>query len=362
MYLHDSMNPCEKSTDLDELLTAQQKKQRNKKAAVLCEKHLSAVGKQRMDDCGDWLWMLENSSQTKKKLERGFFCGNRFCPACAWRYAAAWGRALCTIDRYLADQSLIPLFVTLTVPNVPADQLRAQLRSMAQAWDKLIRRKRYKAWSTFARKTEVTYNKERNDYHPHYHALIWVDPSYFSSGDYIKHAQLLSDWKAATGDSSIKHVRVQRCTSAKGTGAAVAEVAKYVAKSADYLDNGQEVFDGFYDGLHGTRIITLGGRARRALALYRAGDLLAFQPDKPDELEEYTIRAIYHWQRTGYERITEESVDLREEATQNAEARRILLEDIQAMANQLTDSRDIIKCKQLMQSVQPHEKAGAWMG
>lgn len=334
MYLHDSINPDTKSTDLNELLTSQQKKELNKKAASLAAKHLSAIGRERMDNCGEWLWMLENESGTRKKLEKGFFCGNRFCPACAWRYSAAWGRALCTIDRYLTAKDFVPVFITLTVPNVPADRLRDQLRHMAAAWDKLVRRKRYKAWRNFARKTEVTYNSERKDYHPHYHVLIWVEQSYFHTGEYIKHAQLLSDWRAATGDPSIKQVRVQRCTSAAGTGAAVAEVAKYVAKSDDYLKNGSDVFDGFYEGLHGARIITLGGEARRALALYRAGDLLEYQPDKPDELEEYTIRNIYHWHgfASKYTLACSEYVDLTEEAAQKAEARAMIAEDMAAMS------------------------------
>ena len=354
MYLHDSINPGAQSTDLNELLTAQQKKELNKKAATMAAAHLSAIGRERMTNCGEWLWMLENHDGTRKKLEKGFFCGNRFCPACAWRYAAGWGRALCTIDRYLEDGGMIPVFVTLTVPNVPAEQLRDQLRRMAAAWDKLIRRKKYHAWKNFVRKTEVTYNQERNDYHPHYHVLTWVQPEYFHSGEYIRHSQLLSDWKAATGDSSIKHVRVQRCTSAAGTGAAVAEVAKYVAKSDDYLKNGQAVFDSFYDGLHGARIITLGGAAKTALTKYRNGDLLNYQPDKPDDLEQYTIRNIYHWHpfAESYSLACSEYIDLAEESAQREKAKQLIREDMAAMETELTESHEIIRCKTIMNSVQ----------
>lgn len=333
MYNYDNTNPINKSTDLDELLTSQQQKHRNLKAAELCAKHLSEVGLSRMENCGEWLWMLENESGSKKKLEKGFFCGNRFCPACAWRYAAAWGRALCTVDRFLCEkEGLIPIFVTLTVRNVSRDELRDTLKKMALAWDRLIRRKKFRAWKNFARKTEVTYNAKRNDYHPHYHVLVWVEPEYFKYNGYVHHAELLKYWKIAMHDESITQVRVQRCTTDKSTGAAVAEVAKYVAKSDDYLDNGQDVFDGFYSGLHGIRIISLGGLARDAIKEYRKGNLMDFQPDKPDSLEEYTIRAIYHWHFEKYNPVAVEEVDLKKEANQKAMAKKLLSEDIQYLA------------------------------
>ena len=35
-----------------------------------------------------------------------------------------------------------------------------------------------------ARKLEITYNKERDDYHPHFHVLITVNKSYFTDKDY----------------------------------------------------------------------------------------------------------------------------------------------------------------------------------
>lgn len=333
MCNYDTTNPTNKSTDLDELLTSQQQKHRNLKAAELCAKHLSEVGLSRMENCGEWLWMLENKSGTKKKLERGFFCGNRFCPACAWRYAAAWGRALCTVDRFLCEkEGLIPIFVTLTVRNVKRDDLRSELKKMALAWDRLVRRKAYRAWKNFARKTEVTYNPERNDYHPHYHVLIWVEPEYFLYNSYVRHSQLLRDWRFAMHDDTITQVRVQRCKSDSSTGAAVAEVAKYVAKSDDYLNHGQDVFDSFYEGLHSVRIISLGGLAKDAIKEYRKGNLMDFQPDKPDSLEEYTIRAIYHWHFEKYNPVAVEEVDLKEEADQKAMAKKLLSEDIQYLA------------------------------
>lgn len=315
MYIHDNMSSVESSRQKDDLIKAQKKKQRIETAAYFAGFHLSEVGKHRMETCGDWLWMLEDDTGDKRKIERGFFCGSRWCPACAWRYSAAWGRVLMAVDRYLcADQKLLPIFVTLTVPNVPADELRGTLAHMAASWDRLIRRKAYRPWKNFARKTEVTYNAESDTYHPHYHLMVWVRPGYFGkAGGYVSHAKLLEDWRAVTGMPEITQVDVRRCRSAEQDGAAVAEVAKYVAKSSDFLLS-QEVFDGFYFGLRGVRIMSLGGEAKKAVKLFRAGELDKYDPEQPDDLAEYVWRVVYSWTQDGYQERKREPVDLTEEA------------------------------------------------
>ena len=36
----------------------------------------------------------------------------------------------------------------------------------------------------YVRKLEITYNKERDDYNPHFHVLIAVNKSYFTDKNY----------------------------------------------------------------------------------------------------------------------------------------------------------------------------------
>ncbi len=332
MYIHDNITLAKSSREIDDLCKAQEKKQHVETAAYFAGFHLSDVGKRRMETCGDWLWMLENDTGDKRKLEKGFFCGSRWCPACAWRYSAAWGRILMAVDRYLCDeQKLMPIFVTLTVQNVEADKLRGTLEHMAVAWHNLIRRKAYSAWRNFARKTEVTYNASANTYHPHYHVMIWVKPSYFKRG-YISHNRLLQDWRDATGMQEITQVDVRRCRSASQEGAAVAEVAKYVAKSSDFLLS-QEVFDGFYAGLRGVRIMSLGGEARKAVQMFRAGKLAKYDPKQPDDLAEYVWRVIYAWGRDNtYSELERRPVDLKAEAAARQEQEDMRQADMEAIA------------------------------
>ncbi|MBR2481818.1 MAG: protein rep, partial [Oscillospiraceae bacterium] len=252
---------------------------------------------------------------------------------CSWRYGAAWGRILMAVDRYLCEeQQLVPIFVTLTVPNVEVDKLRDTIGHMAASWKRLMQRKDYRVWSNFVRKTEVTYNAKANTYHPHYHVMIWVKPGYFGkSGGYISHDKLLSAWRAATGMSEITQVDVRRCRSAQQEGAAVAEVAKYVAKSSDYLLS-QDVFDGFYMGLKGVRIMSLGGEAKKAVQLFRAGKLDKYDPEQPDDLAEYVWRVVYSWTRDGYTASSREAVDLVDEAAACRIHAEIRAADIAAIA------------------------------
>lgn len=41
-----------------------------------------------------------------------------------------------------------------------------------------------KAVKVYVRKLEITYNKKRDDYHPHFHVFIAVNKSYFTDKDY----------------------------------------------------------------------------------------------------------------------------------------------------------------------------------
>ena len=48
------------------------------------------------------------------------------------------------------------IFLTLTVPNCPVEELRATLQEMGKGWQRLIKRKEFKPVLGFIRTTEVT--------------------------------------------------------------------------------------------------------------------------------------------------------------------------------------------------------------
>lgn len=107
--------------------------------------------------------------QVDNKL-RSRFCNNRWCNICnrirTAKLIKGYGPAI--------DSMLDPRFVTLTVPNVTAENLRAEIRRMVSEFKKIqdLRRKNLQPLITGIRKLEVTYNPDFKNYHPHFHFII----------------------------------------------------------------------------------------------------------------------------------------------------------------------------------------------
>ncbi len=242
--------------------------------------------------CGERLEMAEDESRENRKLLNGYFCEQRLCSGCAWRRAVKNAQCLSAISGEMHKDGKVALMVTLTVPNVPGEILREAIQHIGKSWVKLLKRGRYKCWGDNVRKVEVTYNRERDDTHPHLHALVYVGKSYFKGQKYISQAQLLKDWREVTGQPEITQVDLRRCRD-KGDTNGILEVAKYTAKASDY-NQSREVFQTMYKGLKGIRLMTYAGRCRDLRDAYARGDLAEY-----DELDstKYTYRVVYIWQR-----------------------------------------------------------------
>lgn len=184
------------------------------------------------------------------KLHTANFCRDRLCPMCSWRRTY---KIYSQISRIMdvIENDYVFLFLTLTVPNCSADELPQLIDELQDGWHNLIHYKRFKtSVKGFFRALEVTRNTDKtspsyNTYHPHFHTILAVKKSYLTSRDYIQHSEWLDMWRKAMRDNSITQVDIRRCKSkndivqgeqaVKALGAAVAEVAKYSVKSADYL-------------------------------------------------------------------------------------------------------------------------------
>ena len=101
---------------------------------------------------------------------RSRFCNNRWCNICnrirTAKLIKGYGAAI--------ESMVDPRFVTLTVPNVPATELRAEIRRMISEFRKIqeLRRKHKKPLIRGIRKLEVTYNPDLQNFHPHFHFII----------------------------------------------------------------------------------------------------------------------------------------------------------------------------------------------
>ncbi len=128
--------------------------------------------------------LLHPENPVEVNLKAARLCNTRLCPFCEWRRTRAWRARLSTgLEALLEDQpKLIGVFLTLTVKNVPLDQLGQELTAMNRAWDRMTKRSFFPTDLWF-RRTEVTVGAETQaggeTAHPHFHALLLVKPSYF---------------------------------------------------------------------------------------------------------------------------------------------------------------------------------------
>ena len=233
---------------------------------------------QRMSTCAGRLALaieLQDDTTARALVEGGHFCQARLCPFCEWRRTRVWQRRLINglAELHKEQPKLRPIFVTLTVRNVPVHRLRETIKEMHAAWNR-YRRCAFFPSPYWLRRTEVTLGQPsfvddlpRAPFlagrpevevpgtgkrptarapvigglwaHPHIHALIMVRPRYFAA-DYVRHAQWRDQWQMALRADYSPVVDVRKATAKVGVSdplamstAAALEAAKYIAKSTD---------------------------------------------------------------------------------------------------------------------------------
>ena len=134
--------------------------------------------------CATVMHQQENKITTK-------YCNSRCCNVCN---RIRTGKLMNAYIKQMKDFNHIE-FTTLTIPNVKANFLEASLKKMSKEWSKIVDNLRKQGRKISGiRKIEITYNSEKDTYHPHFHIL-----SNFSDGKYI-----IDEWLKRFPDASIK--------------------------------------------------------------------------------------------------------------------------------------------------------------
>lgn len=185
-------------------------------------------------------------------LKDAKFCRVPLCPICLGRRSMKWQAKTFKILPKLIEENPKSRFVllTLTLKNPHITDLRATISEMQYAWKKLIQRKEWRYVQGYIRSLEVTRQCINNDKsnmtdyaHPHYHVLLMVKPSYFSTG-YIKHEDWVKVWQDCLGVDyspviSLSAVKTPKDASpdeiVKILSKNVLEVVKYTTKSSDLI-------------------------------------------------------------------------------------------------------------------------------
>lgn len=115
---------------------------------------------------------LECASVLNNQGEKitSIYCGNRFCKICN---RIRTGKLINGYSEQLMKLN-DPQFLTLTVKNVPAENLRSTIKDMRKKISLIQdnRRKQKLPLIVGVRKLECTYNVDEDTYHPHFHFIM----------------------------------------------------------------------------------------------------------------------------------------------------------------------------------------------
>lgn len=251
----------------------------------------------RMSDCGNFIEYTLTAD--KAKLTRANFCKDRLCPMCNWRRSLKiFGQVSQVMDSLQGQYRY--LFLTLTVRNCEGDRLADGLDGMQKGWVNLIKQKRFKAAvaGTF-RAVEITRRWSVGDYHPHYHVVLAVKPSYFKHS-YISQAEWSAMWQQACG---LDYNPICDIRTVKGNEKAVAEVSKYAVKGSDILhgdyEEVSETVRVLLESLTGRRLCSFTGvlreeRKKMQLDDIENGDLVHVDQDAIRE-DVASMMLRYNW-------------------------------------------------------------------
>lgn len=280
----------------------------------------------RMYDCGNVLKFKAADGQLK--LYQAYFCKARLCPMCNWRRSLKIAYQNKRIVQTLNEREKVQwVFLTLTVKNVAAADLKNEMDKMTKSFNTLTRYVRFKnAVKGYFRALEVTKNNDRSSksygtYHPHFHVLLAVPTSYFQAKYYIKQDDWAEMWRKALKIDYKPVVYVQKVkpreTSLEPSEVeadisyqmaeqnAILEVSKYPVKDADILhDNfvsaaNVETVKDLDKALAYKRLISYGGLLKELhkelnLDDGEDGDLVHVEGDS-DEIANGALDVMAYW-------------------------------------------------------------------
>lgn len=234
----------------------------------------------RMEACGSVLHFA-CTARGDKRLVRADFCRDRMCPACQKRRSLVVFHQIKDVCLSLQSEftSTRYLLLTLTIPNVPIEELKSSMSTMNKAWNKMTKRGEFKKaiWGWF-KALEVTCSSrddKNSSYHPHFHILLAVPNGYFKGKNYIKQERWLELWQESMKMPEITQVDVRRIKpNPKKSGStaiesAAAEVGKYATKPSNYITKfkgdyiaDKLVVNDLAIALRGARLTSFGGRMK----------------------------------------------------------------------------------------------------
>jgi plasmid rolling circle replication initiator protein Rep len=265
---------------------------------------------ERLKNCSTFLEFKKELESGKRFLSAANFCRERLCPMCQWRKSLKvfWevSRSMDTIESEY--DNLVPLFLTLTVRNCQSTELGSTLDTIFNGWGKFTEHWRVrKLVAGWFRALELTYNKKLDTFHPHIHAIILVDKSYFETESYMETQDWVHIWKVSLGVDYSPICDIRRVKNKKEKRKGIAEVAKYTIKDSDFITNDRDTTDHLVNILRkdfkGRRLYAFGGIMKKVINSFTTSKI-------EDDTIRNDVATIIEWFRwnfglANYEKVGE---------------------------------------------------------
>lgn len=262
---------------------------------------------ERIDNCSGLLEFSflvdEQTAEIGLKLKTARFCRVRHCPVCQWRRSLVWrARFFTALPKIRKEYPTARfLFLTLTTEHPHISDLRSHLVHMNKSWERLTKRKQFPAigWLKSVEVTrqyictkpsKCTYKASKircpnctpTDYaHPHFHAILMVNASYFGEG-YLSQAKWTQLWKDALRADYTPVLYIKIVKPSKGSNddavsdemaKALCETLKYSVKPDDLVSDREWLLE-LTAQLHKTRAVSVGGVFKNFLSEEEPEDLI----------------------------------------------------------------------------------------
>lgn len=268
----------------------------------------------RLRACGSNLAFRVYPDGTKR-LDSMVSCRVRLCPLCSWRRALKTYGNVREITQYIHEKHRYNfILLTLTVKNCEPEKLSKTIDFLFESFNRFCLLKAFKqAVKGWYRALEITHNLADNTYHPHFHIILAVNQSYFTSRDYIPQKMWREMWQNSARLDYAPQVDIRRVKQKQDDfghdvvdlAGACAEIAKYTVKDSDYIipDDWDLTIDTVRlldAALNNRRLIGYGGVFRDVRKLLHlqdeeTGDLVNVDANQIDKNDDDYVLQVYYW-------------------------------------------------------------------
>ena len=188
------------------------------------------------------------------RVTRATLCRDRACPVCGWLRSRNLAMKTETAMNKAGGRYL---HLVVTIPSPKDGQLRPTLQQLTKAFGRMMHAPRLRGLiGGYVRTVEIT--RTARGWHPHIHALLRVEESYFRSALYVHHAEWLELWRDAFNDSTITNVHISSVMDNE-IHSSIMETSKYISKPAELLELSLKQLSEYLAAVKGLRLWGSGG-------------------------------------------------------------------------------------------------------